>query len=126
MDLFRPTSVRSLNHKTCFLVVTGDFSRFSWVFFLATKSETSRILKKFITEVENQLNHKVKVIRSDNGTEFKNREMDEFYGQKGIKMDYSVARTPQQNGVAERKNSTLIEAAMTMLADSLLPTVFWA
>ncbi|GJR70081.1 ribonuclease H-like domain-containing protein [Tanacetum coccineum] len=106
--------------------LTDDFSRFSWVFFLATKSETSGILKKFITEVENQLNHKVKVIRSDNGTEFKNREMDEFYKQKGIKKEYSVARTPQQNGVAERKNRTLIKAARTMLADSLLPTVFWA
>ncbi|GJT07635.1 putative ribonuclease H-like domain-containing protein [Tanacetum coccineum] len=126
MDLFGPTSVRSINHKTYCLVVTDDFSRFSWVFFLATKSETSGILKKFITEVENQLNHKVKVIRSDNGTEFKNREMDEFCGQKGIKREYSVARTPQQNGVAERKNRTLIEAARTMLADSLLPTVFWA
>ncbi|GJY05735.1 putative ribonuclease H-like domain-containing protein [Tanacetum coccineum] len=123
MDLFGPTSVRSINHKTYCLVVTDDFSRFSWVFFLATKSETSGILKKFITEVENQLNHKVKVIRSDNGTEFKNREMDEFCGQKGIKREYSVARTPQQNGVAERKNRTLIEAARTMLADSLLPIV---
>ncbi|GJW20901.1 putative ribonuclease H-like domain-containing protein [Tanacetum coccineum] len=111
MDLFGPTSVRSINHKTYCLVVTDDFSRFSWVFFLATKSETSRILKKFITEVENQLNHKVKVIRSDNGTEFKNREMDEFCGQKGIKREYSVARTPQQNRVAERKNRTLIEGS---------------
>ncbi|GJX92317.1 putative ribonuclease H-like domain-containing protein [Tanacetum coccineum] len=93
MDLFGPTSVRSINHKTYCLVVTDDFSRFSWVFFLATKSETSGILKKFITEIENQLNHKVKVIRSDNGTEFKNKEMDEFCGQKGIKREYSVART---------------------------------
>ncbi|GJU24381.1 putative ribonuclease H-like domain-containing protein [Tanacetum coccineum] len=82
MDLFGPTFVRSINHKTYCLVVTDDFSSFSWVFFLATKSETSGILKKFITEVENQLNHKVKVIKSDNGTEFKNREMDEFCGQK--------------------------------------------
>ncbi|GJR27295.1 putative ribonuclease H-like domain-containing protein [Tanacetum coccineum] len=125
MDLFGPTSVRSINDKTYCLVVTDDFSKFSSVFFLATKSETSGILKKFITEIENQLNHKVKVIRFDNGTEFKNREMDEFCGQKGIKREYSVARTPQQNGVAERKNRTLIEAARTMLADSLLPTVFW-
>ncbi|GKE35203.1 putative ribonuclease H-like domain-containing protein [Tanacetum coccineum] len=62
----------------------------------------------------------------DNGTEFKNREMNEFCGQKGMKREFSVARTPQQNGVAERKNMTLIEAARTMLADSLLPTVFWA
>ncbi|GJZ60544.1 putative ribonuclease H-like domain-containing protein [Tanacetum coccineum] len=124
MDLFGPTSVRSINHKTYCLVVTDDFSRFSWVFFLASKDETSGILKRFITEIENQLNHKVKVIRCDNGTEFKNREMNELCGLKGIKREFSVARTPQQNGVAERKNKTLIEAARTMLADSLLPTVF--
>ncbi|GJT26920.1 putative ribonuclease H-like domain-containing protein [Tanacetum coccineum] len=68
MDLFGPTSVRSINHKTYCLVVTDDFSRFSWVFFLASKDETSGILKKFITEIENQLNHKVKVIRCDNRT----------------------------------------------------------
>ncbi|GJZ37891.1 putative ribonuclease H-like domain-containing protein [Tanacetum coccineum] len=126
MDLFGPTSVRSINHKTYFLVVTDDFSRFSWVFFLAFKDETSGILKRFITEIENQLNHKVKVIRSDNGTKFKNREMNEFCGLKGIKREFSIARTPQQNGVTERKNKTLIKEARTMLADSLLPTVFWA
>nr|GEX78889.1 retrovirus-related Pol polyprotein from transposon TNT 1-94 [Tanacetum cinerariifolium] len=77
---------------------------------LATKDETTTILKKFITEIENLVDKKVKVIRCDNGKEFKN----------------SVARTPQQNGVAERRNRTLIEAARTMLADSKLPTTFWA
>ncbi|GKE08028.1 ribonuclease H-like domain-containing protein [Tanacetum coccineum] len=100
--------------------------RFSLVFFLATKDETSGILKNFIRQIENQLNHRVKIIRSDNGTEFKNRDMLEFCGNKGIKQEYSNARTPQQNGVAERMNKTLIEAARTMLADSLLPTTFWA
>ncbi|GJW09507.1 putative ribonuclease H-like domain-containing protein [Tanacetum coccineum] len=106
--------------------LTDDFSRFSWVFFLASKGETSGILKRFIIEVKNQLNHKVKVIRSDNGTEFKNKEMDEFCGHKGIKREFSVAKTLQQNRVAERKNRTLIKATRTMLADSLLPTIFWA
>ncbi|GJT67210.1 putative ribonuclease H-like domain-containing protein [Tanacetum coccineum] len=77
-------------------------------------------------QIENQLNHRVKIIRLDNGTEFKNRDMLEFCGDKGIKQEYSNARTPQQNGVAERMNRTLIEAARTMLADSLLPTTFWA
>ncbi|GKC74190.1 putative ribonuclease H-like domain-containing protein [Tanacetum coccineum] len=110
-------------HKAC---LTDDFSRFSSVFFLATKDETSGILKRFITEIENQLNHKVKAIRCDNETEFKNKEMNELCGVKGIKREFSVARTPQQNGVAERKNRTLIEAARTMLADSLLPITFWA
>ncbi|GJU68719.1 putative ribonuclease H-like domain-containing protein [Tanacetum coccineum] len=126
MDLFGPTSVRSLNHKTYCLVITDDFSRFSWVFFLRTKDETSGILKDFIRQIENQLNQKVKTIRSDNGTEFKNKDVIEFCGSKGIKREYSNARTPQQNGVAERKNMTLIEAARTMLADSFLPNTFWA
>ncbi|GKA30155.1 putative ribonuclease H-like domain-containing protein [Tanacetum coccineum] len=103
MDLFGPTNVNSLMKKSYCLVVTDDFSRFSWVFFFATKDETSGILKTFITEIENQLDYKVKVIRSDNGTKFKN-----------------------SNGVAERRNRTLIEAARTMLVDSKLPTTFWA
>ncbi|GJZ69748.1 putative ribonuclease H-like domain-containing protein [Tanacetum coccineum] len=126
MDLFGPTSVRSINHKTYCLVITDDFSRFSWTFFLRTKDETSAILKDFIRQIENQLNQKVKTIRCDNGTEFKNRDVIEFCGLKGIKREYSNARTPQQNGVAERKNRTLIEAARTMLADSFLPNTFWA
>ncbi|GJS56820.1 putative ribonuclease H-like domain-containing protein, partial [Tanacetum coccineum] len=126
MDLFGPTSVKSINHASYCLVITDDCTRFSWVFFLATKDETSGILQNFIRQIENQLNHRVKIIRSDNGTEFKNRDMLEFCGNKGIKQEYSNARTPQQNGVAERMNRTLIEAARTMLADSLLPTTFWA
>ncbi|GJW48371.1 putative ribonuclease H-like domain-containing protein [Tanacetum coccineum] len=126
MDLFGPTFVSSLMHKKYCLVVTDDYSRFSWVFFLKTKDETSEILKNFIKEIENLVDKKVKIIRSDNGTEFKNKVMDEFCREKGIKREYSVARTPQQNGVAERKNRTLIEAARTMLADSKLPTTFWA
>ncbi|GJY22937.1 putative ribonuclease H-like domain-containing protein [Tanacetum coccineum] len=92
----------------------------------ALLDETSEILKNFIKEIENLVDKKVKIIRSDNGTEFKNKIMDDFCREKGIKREYSVARTPQQNGVAERRNRTLIEAARTMLADSKLPTTFWA
>nr|GEU55425.1 hypothetical protein [Tanacetum cinerariifolium] len=126
MDLFGPTFVKSLNKKSYCLVVTDDYSRFSWVFVLATKDETSLILKTFIISIENQINHKVKIIRSDNETEFKNHDLNQFYRVKGIKREFSVAGTPQQNRVAERKNRTLIEAARTMLADSLLPIPFWA
>ncbi|GJX31905.1 putative ribonuclease H-like domain-containing protein [Tanacetum coccineum] len=104
IDLFGPTFVSSLMHKKYCLVVTDDYSRFTWVFFLTSKDETSEILKNFIKVIENLVDKKVKIIRSDNGTEFKNK----------------------QNGVAERRNRTLIEAARTMLADSKLPTTFWA
>nr|GFC56869.1 putative ribonuclease H-like domain-containing protein [Tanacetum cinerariifolium] len=74
--------------------------------------------------IENQMDHKVKTIRCDNETEFKNKIMNEFCKIKGIKREFSVARTPQQNGVAERKNRILIEVARTMLTDSKLPTAF--
>ncbi|GJZ43479.1 putative ribonuclease H-like domain-containing protein [Tanacetum coccineum] len=94
MDLFGPISIESINKKRYCLVVTDDFSRFSCVFFLATKDETSEILCKFIIGLENQLNHNVKIIRCDNGTEFKNHAMNELCAKKGIKREFSVARTP--------------------------------
>ncbi|GJV44685.1 putative ribonuclease H-like domain-containing protein [Tanacetum coccineum] len=89
-------------HRASF--VTDDYSRFTWVFFLTTKDETSGILKSFITRIENLVDHKVKVIRCDNGIEFKNREMSQFYKMKGILRQYSIARTPQQNGVGTQFN----------------------
>nr|GFB66424.1 putative ribonuclease H-like domain-containing protein [Tanacetum cinerariifolium] len=126
MDLFGPTFVKSLSKKSYFIVITDDYSRFSWVFFLASKDETTPVLKTFILGLENLLSLTVKVIRCDNRTEFKNSDLNQFCGLKGIKREFSVPRTPQQNGIAERKNKTLIEAARTLLADSLLPIPFWA
>ncbi|GKD53271.1 putative ribonuclease H-like domain-containing protein, partial [Tanacetum coccineum] len=126
MDLFGPTFVSTLMNKKYCLVVTDDYSRFTWLFFLASKDETSSILKSFITQIENLIDKKVKIIRCDNEKEFKNRVMSEFCEKKGIKMEFSVARTPQQNGVAERRNKTLITVARTMFADSKLSTTFWA
>nr|GEW91205.1 hypothetical protein [Tanacetum cinerariifolium] len=119
MDLFGPTFVKSLMKKMYCLVVIDDYSRFTWVFFLASKDETSAIVKTFITGIENLVDHKVKVIRSDNGTEFKNREMNHFCKMKGIKREFSVARTPQQNGVVERKIRTLIENTSFRLYETI-------
>ncbi|GJT20379.1 putative ribonuclease H-like domain-containing protein [Tanacetum coccineum] len=90
MDLFGPTFVKSLMKKMYYLVVTDDYSRFSWVFFLATKDETSGILKSFITGVENLIDQRVKVIRCDNRTEFKNKEMNQFCERKA---DYKLPTT---------------------------------
>nr|GFA68654.1 hypothetical protein [Tanacetum cinerariifolium] len=103
--------------------VIDDYIRFTWVFFLATKDDTSGILKSFITRIENLVDHEVKVIRCNNGTEFKNREMNLFCEMKGSIRQFRVAKTPQQNGVAERRNKTLIKAAKTILADSKIPTL---
>nr|GFB28876.1 hypothetical protein [Tanacetum cinerariifolium] len=111
------------NDHTCFACQKGKQNKASCK---AKTDETTPILKNFIRKAKNQFNHKVNTIRSDNRTEFKNNELIEFCGLKGIKREYSNARTPQQNKVAERKNRTLIEAARTMLADSFLPITFWA
>nr|GEU46439.1 hypothetical protein [Tanacetum cinerariifolium] len=96
-------------------VVSDDFYRFTWTFFLKTKDETSGILRNFITELENLKDLKVKIIRCDKKGEFKNKEINELCTMKGIKREFNNARSPQQNGVAKRKNRTLIEAARTMV-----------
>ncbi|GKB71097.1 putative ribonuclease H-like domain-containing protein [Tanacetum coccineum] len=93
------------NDHTCVACQKGKQHKAS-----STKDETSEILKAFIIGIENQINHRVKIIRCDNGTEFKNKEMNQFCEMKEIKREFSVARTPRQNRVAERKNRTLIEA----------------
>jgi hypothetical protein len=126
MDLFGPISVKSIGGKSYCLVVTDDFSRFSWVFFLGTKDETTERLKFLFNKLENIVETSIKSIRSDNGTEFKNHTFQLFCLHKGINHQFSAARTPQQNGIAERKNRTLIETARTMLSDSKLPITFWA
>ncbi|KAK1424364.1 hypothetical protein QVD17_19693 [Tagetes erecta] len=117
MDLFGPTNVQSIGKKSYCLVIIDDFTRFSWVYFLHAKSETAELLTEFNIKVENQLESRVKILRSDNGTEFKNVNVDSFGAEKGIVRQFSAPRTPQQNGVTDRKNRTLIEAARSMLAD---------
>ncbi|GJT57499.1 retrovirus-related pol polyprotein from transposon TNT 1-94 [Tanacetum coccineum] len=101
-------------------------SKYTWVYFLRSKDETPEIIKKFIAQA--QLNYKAKVckIRTDNGTEFKNTTLKAHYEKLGIMQQFSIARTPQQNGVVERRNHTLVEAARTMLIFSRLPEFLWA
>src|ERR1043165_4087469 len=125
MDLFGPVKRKSHAGELYCLVVTDDYSRFSWVMCLHQKSDTFDNLKVLFTRLENIYGLKIKRIRSDNGTEFKNAQMDDLCANKGIHHEYSASYTPQQNGVTERKNMTLIETARTMLADSNLPVMFW-
>ena len=103
MQVILLEDVKSLGKKSYCLVITDDFSRFSWVFFLATKDETPDIIKSFILRIEIFSNKKVRTIRCDNGTEFRNFVLNTFCEEKGITREFSGPRTPQQNGVAERK-----------------------
>nr|GEY76728.1 hypothetical protein [Tanacetum cinerariifolium] len=113
----------SVTFKKYQYIDTQGRLRFTWTFFLKTKDETSSILRNFITEIENIKDLKVKIIMCDNGGEFKNKEMNELCTKKGIRREFSNARTPQQNRVAERRNKTLIEAARTMCHVVILNTL---
>jgi transposase InsO family protein len=83
--------------------------------FLHDKSETQAVLKKFLKRAQNKFDGKIKKIRSGNGTEFKNTQVEDYLDEEGIKHEFLAPYTPQQNGVVERKNRTLIEMATTML-----------
>ncbi|KAD6454380.1 hypothetical protein E3N88_09086 [Mikania micrantha] len=126
MDLFGPINVKSIGGESYCFVVTDDFSRFSWVLFLKTKSETYENFVLIVNRLETLYKLRVRRVRSDNGTEFKNQNMEAFCDSKGIQQQFSAPYEPQMNGVAERKNRTLIESARTMLADSKLPITFWS
>nr|GEW69186.1 hypothetical protein [Tanacetum cinerariifolium] len=117
MYRFDMKNIVSQKDLTCLLAKATNDESMLWHRRLShtTKDETSRILKSFITEIENLVEKKVKIIRCDNETEFKNKVMNEFCKEKGIKREYSMAKTPQQNEVAERRNRTLIEAVRTMV-----------
>ncbi|GJU88379.1 putative ribonuclease H-like domain-containing protein [Tanacetum coccineum] len=122
----RPMRVATINGKKYILVIVDDYSRFTWVYFLHTKDETPKIVKKFIAQVQLNCNTKVHKIRTDNDTEFKNATLKAHYKKLGIMKQFSIARTPQQNGVVKRRNHILIEAARTMLIFLRLPEFLWA
>jgi transposase InsO family protein len=113
MDLFGPIAYISIGGNKYGLVIVDDYTRFTWVFFLHDKSETQGVLKKFLRRAQNEFNLRIKKIRSDNGSEFKNTQVDDYLDEEGIKHEFSAPYAPQQNRVAERKNRTLIEMART-------------
>nr|GEY96369.1 retrovirus-related Pol polyprotein from transposon TNT 1-94 [Tanacetum cinerariifolium] len=126
MDLCGPMRVQSINGKRYVLVVVDDYSRYTWVFFLHLKDEASEVIISFIKKTQVNLQLQVQRVRTDNGTEFKNKTLAKFFDDVGITQQFSSARTPQQNGVVERRNRTLVEAARTMLTFANLPSFLWA
>nr|GEZ79500.1 retrovirus-related Pol polyprotein from transposon TNT 1-94 [Tanacetum cinerariifolium] len=126
MDLCGPIRIESLNRKRYVLFVVDDYSRYIWVFFLHSKDEASEVIISFIKKT--QVNHQLQVqrVRTDNGMEFKNKTLAKFFDEVGITQQFLAVRTPQQNGVMERRNQTLVEAARTMLTFANLPLFLWA
>src|SRR5438105_10338203 len=126
MDLFWPVAYISIGGNKYGFVIVDEYSCYTWVFFLQDKSEVQETFKKFIRRAQNEFEVKIKRIRSDNGSEFKNKSIEEFLDEEGITHEFSAPYTPQQNGVVERKNWTLIEAARTMLDEYKTWDQFWA
>ncbi|KAJ9557345.1 hypothetical protein OSB04_011959 [Centaurea solstitialis] len=126
MDLCGPMRIQSISGKKYILVMVDEYSRYTWLEFLRMKSEAPELIIKFIKRIQVLLQLPVRKIRSDNGTEFKNATLDAYLTSVGISHNFSGAYTPQQNGVVERRNRTLVEAARTMLAYFGLPLTFWA
>ncbi|GJT27462.1 retrovirus-related pol polyprotein from transposon TNT 1-94 [Tanacetum coccineum] len=126
MDLCGPMRVQSINGKKYILVIVDDYSRFTWVKFLRSKDETPEFVINFLKQIQVGLNKTVRYIRTDNGTEFVNQVMSKYYEGVGIFHQKSVLRTPQQNGIVERQNRTLMEVARTMLIFSKAPMFLWA
>lgn len=125
-DLCGPMPCSSLSGSKYFLLFIDDFSRKTFVYFLKTKSEVFEKFKSFKVLVENQTGRKIKVLRSDNGGEYINSNFQMFLKDNGIRHQTTVPHSPQQNGVAERANRTIMEAARCMLQDANLAQEFWA
>ena len=127
MDLFGPTHYAILTNVACLygFVIVDDFSHYTWVHIIWYKSEVQNVFKRFSSRASTNFGIKIKHIRSDNGTEFKNTCLDDYLDELGITHELSAPYTPQQNGVVERKNRTLVEMARTMLDEYKIPRRFW-
>ncbi|GKA05252.1 retrovirus-related pol polyprotein from transposon TNT 1-94, partial [Tanacetum coccineum] len=121
MDLCGPMRVASINRKKYILVIIDDYSRYTWTLFLRSKDETPEVLKDFLIMIQQNVQALVISVRTDRGTYFLNKTLHAFFKEEGIEHQTSTPRSHEQNGVVERRNCTLVEAARTMLSAFKLP-----
>ena len=126
MNLFGPTRVASLGRIHYALILVDDYSRFTRVCFLVDKNDDFKAFQNFTKRVQKAKGFYIFSIRSNHGTKFENKNFKNYCDEKEIFHNYSSPRNPQQNGVVERKNRTLMEMARTMLHEYSLPLYFWA
>ena len=125
-DVCGPMSINSNGGNRYFILFIDDFTRMTWVYFLKQKSEVFEVFRKFKLFVENQSGRTIKVLRSDNGKEYTSNQFTKYCEEEGIGRQLSVGYTPQQNGVSERKNRTVMEMAKSMIHAKGLLKSFWA
>ncbi|XP_075109048.1 uncharacterized protein LOC142180851 [Nicotiana tabacum] len=125
MDLCGPMRVPNRGGKKYIFIIVDDYSRFTWTLFLRNKDETFPVFAAFVKNIQVKMSHNVVSIRSYHSTEFDNAKFDKFYAENGISHNFSAPRTPQQNGVVERKNRALEDMTRTMLIDSGIAKSDW-
>nr|GEZ81044.1 hypothetical protein [Tanacetum cinerariifolium] len=121
-----PMRVESINGKNYVLVIVDEYSRYTWTHFLRSKDETPEVLIDFLRLVQSGLHAQVRTVRTDKGMEFLNKTLHAYFASEGINHQTFISRTPEQNGIAERQNRTLVKAARTMLSVAKFPLFFWA
>ena len=124
MDLFGPSRTTSLEGKSYAFMIVDDFSRYTWVLFLAHKNDVFHEFSKLCRKIQNKKSFTISCIRSDHGREFENVEFESFCDEQGIEHTFSASRTPQQNEVVERKNRTLQEMTRTILHETIFQIIF--
>lgn len=125
-DVVGPVKITSIGGNSYFLLFTDDCSRYSWIYFMQRKSEVFQLFKQFKKMMETQFSRSVKALRTDSEGEFTSHEFESFCKTTGLFHQLTAPRTPQQNGVAERKNRTVTEMARTMMHAKKLPQKYWA
>ena len=124
-DICGPLNVRARHGADYFITFIDDFTRFGHVYLISHKSDALDCFKRYTNLVENQLNVKIKTLRTDRGHEYLSDQFKSFCDEKGIARQLTIPHTPQQNGVAERRNRTLLDMVRSMMAQANLPIFFW-
>ena len=124
-DLWGIAPIITHEHYRYFITFIDDYSRFTWVYFLRSKAEAFSIFKFFHAYVQTQFSSKIKTMHSDNGAKYTSNLFQEFLQENGILSQRSCPSTPQQNGVAERKNRHLLDVVRTIMLNSFVPSHFW-
>ena len=125
-DVCGPMSVESLGGARYFITFIDDASGYRYVLFARSKAQVPEKFREFAKSVETKFEHPLKVFRSDNGTEYVNEDLSQYFKKKGITVSHSAPHTSEQNGKSERANRTIVESVRTMMKARDLPTMLWA
>lgn len=124
-DIWGPSRIKNVTGTRWFVSFIDDHTRLTWVFLMKEKSETSQIFKNFKNMIQTQFQSKIQILKSDNARDYFNSILGEFLAQEGIVHLSSCVDTPQQNGIAERKNRHLLEVARSLMFSMNVPKLFW-